>query len=102
LTGRLFATPIHPYSEALLRSVPRPDRLEEGPLATIPGLPPNLANIPPGCPFEARCPVGHGDELCLTTVPPEVTVGMDVKRSVAECHYARERASRVGLELGRA
>ena len=61
---QLFARQTHPYTEALLRSVPRPDRLQRGPLPTIPGFPPSLAHLPPGCPFEPRCPVGHGLEIC--------------------------------------
>ena len=71
----LFARQTHPYTEALLRSVPRPDRLQRGPLPTIPGFPPSLANLPPGCPFEPRCPVGHGLEVCRSEAPPPVNVG---------------------------
>src|SRR4029077_7967396 len=56
----LFAGQAQPYSDALLRAAPRPDRLQRGPLPTIPGSPPNLAQLPPGCTFEPRCPVGHG------------------------------------------
>ncbi len=88
---RLFAVQAHPYSEALLRCVPRPDQLERGPLPTIPGAPPNLAHLPPGCPFEPRCPVGHGVELCVTTVPPPVLVANSGDPVLAECHFAGER-----------
>jgi oligopeptide/dipeptide ABC transporter ATP-binding protein len=84
---QVFARQTHPYTEVLLRSVPRPDRLQRGPLPTIPGFPPSLANLPPGCPFEPRCPVGHGVEVCLTKVPPPIAVGP----VVAECHFAEER-----------
>jgi oligopeptide/dipeptide ABC transporter ATP-binding protein len=87
----LFARQTHPYTEALLRSVPRPDRLQRGPLPTIPGFPPSLANLPPGCPFEPRCPVGNGVELCRTQVPTPVTVGNGSSPVVAECHFATER-----------
>jgi oligopeptide/dipeptide ABC transporter ATP-binding protein len=89
----LFARPAHPYSEALLRSVPRPDRLQRGPLPTIAGSPPSLAHIPPGCPFEPRCPVGHGLEICSTKVPPPVVLGDPSDPVVAECHFAEERRS---------
>ena len=44
-TADLFAHPIHPYTEALLGAVPRPDQLERGPLASIPGIPPDLAAL---------------------------------------------------------
>jgi oligopeptide/dipeptide ABC transporter ATP-binding protein len=88
---QVFARQTHPYTEVLLRSVPRPDRLQRGPLPTIPGFPPSLASLPPGCPFEPRCPIGHGVEICMTTVPPPVTVGGPERPVVAECHFADER-----------
>jgi oligopeptide/dipeptide ABC transporter ATP-binding protein len=91
----LFARQAHPYSEALLHSVPRPDRLQRGPLPTIPGFPPSLVHLPPGCPFEPRCPVGHGLEVCRTQVPLPVAVGDPVDPVVAECHFAEERWSGV-------
>ena len=86
----VFRRPTHPYTEALLRSVPRPDRLELGPLPSIPGSPPNLAHLPAGCTFEPRCPLGHGREICATVPPPPIQVG-NPARVVAECHFARER-----------
>jgi oligopeptide/dipeptide ABC transporter ATP-binding protein len=88
---QLFARQAHPYSEALLESVPRPDRLQRGPLPTIPGFPPSLANLPPGCPFEPRCPVGRGVELCQTVAPPPQVLGDALAPVVAECHFAEER-----------
>jgi oligopeptide/dipeptide ABC transporter ATP-binding protein len=98
-TADIFARPTHPYTEALLRSVPRPDRLERGPLASIPGLPPNLASLPPGCTFEPRCPLGHGKEICRTEAPPPLELGTPERPIVSECHFARERlaeATRAG------
>ncbi len=50
----IFYHPAHPYTEALLRAVPRLDVTEET-LETIEGAPPNMANPPIGCPFAARC-----------------------------------------------
>jgi oligopeptide/dipeptide ABC transporter ATP-binding protein len=88
---QLFARQAHPYSEALLRSVPRPDRLQRGPLPTIPGFPPSLAHLPPGCPFEPRCPVGNGQEICRTTEPIPTVLGDPRDPVVAECHFAAER-----------
>jgi oligopeptide/dipeptide ABC transporter ATP-binding protein len=68
----IFAKPAHPYTRALLRSVPRLDadlpRLE-----TIPGQPPALDALPSGCPFRPRCPLAH--DRCLTEYPTMVTVG---------------------------
>ena len=88
-TEDIFKRPIHPYSEALLESVPRPDRLDRGPLPSIPGFPPSLANLPEGCSFEPRCPLGNGREVCVREHPPPIEVGDG--RVVAECHFADDR-----------
>lgn len=50
----IFYRPAHPYTEALLRAVPRLDMKDEA-LETIEGAPPNMANPPVGCPFADRC-----------------------------------------------
>ena len=93
-TAELFARPIHPYTEALLGAVPRPDQLERGPLASIPGIPPDLAALGPGCAFEPRCPLGRGREVCAEQAPvPTQVSGFGGQGSVAECHFADERAS---------
>jgi oligopeptide transport system ATP-binding protein len=62
-----FARPLHPYTRALLRSVPRIDDEGSGPLPTIPGSPPPLWAIPPGCPYGPRC--AHVHEPCLLEAP---------------------------------
>jgi oligopeptide/dipeptide ABC transporter ATP-binding protein len=54
-TRALLDAPCHPYTRALLASVPRGSKAE-GPLPAIAGDPPDLARLPPGCPFRARCP----------------------------------------------
>jgi oligopeptide transport system ATP-binding protein len=50
----IFYQPSHPYTEGLLRAIPRLDTEGEA-LATIPGNPPNLLNLPTGCPYQERC-----------------------------------------------
>jgi oligopeptide transport system ATP-binding protein len=50
----IFYRPSHPYSEGLLKAIPRLDT-EGGILPTIPGNPPNLLSLPPGCPYQERC-----------------------------------------------
>ncbi len=70
-TEEIFDSPAHPYTEALLRCVPRSDRLE-GRLVDIPGQPPDLANLPPGCSFAPRCPKVM--DRCREAYPPEVEV----------------------------
>ena len=54
-TRRVFDTPLHPYSVGLLEAFPS-IRGPRVPLTGIPGSPPNLAAIPPGCRFAPRCP----------------------------------------------
>ena len=54
-TAQLFANPQHPYTKGLLHSIPRLDSDVTRELSPIPGLPPDLSNLPPGCPFKPRC-----------------------------------------------
>lgn len=68
---RIFAEPRHPYSEALLRSVPKLGSKER--LYRIEGQPPNLAALPPGCTFAPRCP--NVADRCREEVPVPVDVG---------------------------
>jgi oligopeptide transport system ATP-binding protein len=51
----IFYDPQHPYTQGLLRSTPRLDEPGSGELRTIPGQPPNLQRLPPGCAFNERC-----------------------------------------------
>jgi peptide/nickel transport system ATP-binding protein len=52
----IFASPEHPYTWGLLRSIPRLDSPRDEPLVPIPGRPPSLINPPSGCSFHPRCP----------------------------------------------
>ncbi|WP_026922280.1 ABC transporter ATP-binding protein [Glycomyces arizonensis] len=80
-----FKRPAHPYTKALLRAIPRVDTVGRE-LEVIPGLPPNPAALPSGCPFHPRC-WAVDPERCATEAPPyeEVT---DDHRSL--CHFAKE------------
>ncbi|HXI56689.1 MAG TPA: ABC transporter ATP-binding protein [Polyangia bacterium] len=69
----IFREPQHPYTRGLLRSIPRLDRADGGALASIPGLPPDLSALPPGCPFYPRCDVAQ--ERCAREFPPVLTLG---------------------------
>ena len=51
----LFADPRHPYTLGLINSVPRLDEARKERLVPIPGMPPDMINIPAGCPFYPRC-----------------------------------------------
>ena len=64
----VFAKPLHPYTDGLLRSVPRLDRPRGRKLETIEGLPPNLLDPPPGCRFAPRCPARL--DACVAAPPP--------------------------------
>ena len=67
----IFNNPRHPYTQRLLKAFP--DIAEPGSeLASIPGNPPRLDNLPPGCRFEPRCHIGHGEPTCLEQLPPLV------------------------------
>jgi len=66
--ARLFAAPRNPYTRALLSSVPNPSRRGET-LTQLPGVPPDLARLPPeGCAFAARCP--EAQPRCARETPP--------------------------------
>lgn len=64
---QIFYRPTHPYTIGLLGAVPRLDG-EEAELPTIAGNPPNLAALPPGCPFQARC--NYVADVCRHSEPP--------------------------------
>ncbi|HEX6509739.1 MAG TPA: ABC transporter ATP-binding protein [Chloroflexota bacterium] len=70
-TGKLddiFYTACHPYTHMLLQSIPRIDVDRGQPLRSIPGSPPDLLNLAPGCPFAPRCP--NVQAICRTQMPP--------------------------------
>ena len=99
-TRELFARPGNPYTKGLLRSVPAPARVDGQELYQIPGLPPDVAHLPPGCPFAPRCE--RAEEICQREFPPFVQLTVD-HRSL--CHFAedvyaqslRERETRTGI-----
>ena len=68
----IFNHPSHPYTQALLRSVPSMDEDVER-LYSIDGQPPALWDLPEGCPFAPRCP--HADDRCKREYPSSVSVG---------------------------
>ncbi len=65
----MFAEPLHPYTRALIRSLPLLGK--RGLFEGIPGIPPSVINPQPGCPFAARCPEVIG-EICEKVRPPLV------------------------------
>ena len=73
-TRTLFRQPAHPYTVALLRSIPTLAGHRKGRLATIDGQPPVLRAAPVGCTFAPRC--DRALDRCRTDTPP-LTVGAD-------------------------
>ncbi|MDJ0780626.1 MAG: ABC transporter ATP-binding protein [Desulfosarcinaceae bacterium] len=79
--GDIFENPKHPYTAALLNSVPRV--AQEGALQSIEGSVPNLVSPPTGCRFHPRCP--HVKEICRQRFPE--TVAVDNGHTVACYRY---------------
>ena len=69
-TKNIFTHPLHPYTQGLLKAIPRPDEEVET-LYTIPGRVPTLEEMPSGCRFAARCP--YATETCIASAPPLIT-----------------------------
>lgn len=69
----IFYRPKHPYTWALIQSVPRLDLENKQVLATIPGAPPDLLNPPVGCPFSTRCQ--YCMQICKEEVPEKTEFG---------------------------
>jgi oligopeptide transport system ATP-binding protein len=63
----IFSNPSHPYTLGLLGSIPRLDELRKSKLTPIEGLPPDLIDMPKGCPFHDRC--RFRQEKCATANP---------------------------------
>ncbi|HEX8289939.1 MAG TPA: ABC transporter ATP-binding protein [Pyrinomonadaceae bacterium] len=84
-TAELFSTSANPYTKGLLKSVPDPAHEEGTELYQIPGLPPDVAHLPPGCPFNERC--YRAEEICFREFPPFVQIN---ENHHSLCHFARE------------
>ena len=81
-TDLVFSEPKHPYTIGLLSSVPRLDSERNVAPRVIPGLPPNLAQLPPGCSFAPRC--AFASDECNVRPPPLEAVSADHERA---CYY---------------
>jgi oligopeptide/dipeptide ABC transporter ATP-binding protein len=87
----IFEAPRHPYTIGLMESLPRVTGGDESELLRpIPGQPPSLINLPPGCPFHPRCFLSQGRIRCREEVPPLRALGSDDHLSA--CHFAEELA----------
>jgi peptide/nickel transport system ATP-binding protein len=91
-TVSIFENPKHPYTQALLESIP--SIVEDRVLKTIPGSPPSLTDPPAGCPFHPRCP--YAFERCNVEVPGPIVTGTD---SEASCFLLQGVQARHSLKL---
>lgn len=84
-TEKLYQKPKHPYTEALLSSIPKPNPARKKQRIAISGEVPNPANPPSGCHFHPRCP--YAQPVCARESPPlrEITPGQ-----FAACHFSEE------------
>ncbi len=88
----------HPYTEALLRSLPQVDSSKKEPLMSIPGTPPNLLEPPKGCGFAARC--RHCMQICKEVQPPVFQLNNEGNSASCwllhpDCPSAQERGERL-------
>ncbi len=76
--NELYDNPLHPYTKGLLASIPNIN-IDQEKLETMPGSPPDLINLPPGCPFHPRCPKVM--EICKKIEPH----GIEKDGRIVEC-----------------
>jgi oligopeptide/dipeptide ABC transporter ATP-binding protein len=81
----IFHNPRHPYTLGLMHSIPGSDRKSRSKLNPIRGAPPNLARLPPGCPFHPRCDYAVG--RCRSELPEIAVVG---PQHLSACHRSEE------------
>jgi oligopeptide/dipeptide ABC transporter ATP-binding protein len=84
----VFQQPLHPYTEALLEAQLPPQGAGVGRLKSIPGALPDLARLPDGCAFAARC--RHGLDRCANEPPQRTTPGLPSDHRVS-CHLHDSR-----------
>jgi len=84
----IMDAPQHPYTRGLLHSTVHGGRRDED-LRPVPGAPPDLAELPPGCSFAPRC--GYRQEACLAAMPPLAARGPD---RAARCILDGDRLAR--------
>lgn len=90
---KLFAKPLHPYTEGLMKSTIRLGEKSRR-LTAIKGTVPSISNMPSGCRFHPRCP--YAARKCRTEIPALVPAG---EGHLVKCHFAgREREEREGID----
>jgi oligopeptide transport system ATP-binding protein len=87
----IFASPRHPYTIGLMESLPRLT-VDDDWLRPIPGQPPSMISLPPGCPFHPRCFLAQGRNVCREEVPPLRPI--EESAHLSACHFAEELIGR--------
>ncbi len=82
--AELFAHVRHPYTEALLRSIPKLEMAKHTKLDAIGGRPPDLANLPQGCKYAPRC--AYAQDICHVEEPP-LKPDPDNADHLFRCHF---------------
>jgi oligopeptide/dipeptide ABC transporter ATP-binding protein len=83
----IFEKPRHPYTIGLMESLPGLTVGQES-LQPIPGQPPSLINLPPGCAFHPRCSLSNGRARCRTEIPELRPTGHP--EHISACHFHEE------------
>jgi peptide/nickel transport system ATP-binding protein len=95
--ANLFASPEHPYTWGLLKSIPRLDAQRDEDLVPIPGTPPSLINPPSGCHFHPRCPYSQPDHA---RIDPALEPVPDDSRHHVACLLESDVRRRLWQQLG--
>jgi oligopeptide/dipeptide ABC transporter ATP-binding protein len=85
-TEELFSNARHPYTQGLLRAVPRLVPGRESESAAVAGDPPSPIDLPPGCRFHPRCPLAQA--VCSEQDPALAAGSEDAEAHLAACHFA--------------
>ncbi|WP_230418188.1 ABC transporter ATP-binding protein [Catenulispora pinistramenti] len=91
----IYYHPRMPYTVGLLGSLPRLDQRSQEKLTPIPGTPPSVVNLPPGCPFAPRCPLRT--DICLQSEPALLpALGADHE---AACHHSDQLTGEGAMDI---
>ena len=93
-TDKLFKSPLHPYTDALIQAVPIPDPKARTMKIVLPGEVPSPINPPSGCRFHPRCP--YAQDICKKEDAPFEEI--EPERFVA-CHFAEQLKGEITVDL---
>jgi oligopeptide/dipeptide ABC transporter ATP-binding protein len=95
--ARVCSNPAHPYTAALIASVPEADPRRTRRAAALPGEPPSPTDPPPGCPFHPRCPLTT--DLCRQAQPALERKAYQPRGGAVACHHTVATSQVVGHKL---